>query len=174
MFPFRSSAEALPSACPQISALLCALGLLIAETQAADYFVSPSGSDGNPGTEAAPFATIQHAINTVPTSSRVVLRAGVYREAVKIWRSGLGAPGAPFVLEAFADANGLEEVTISGFSVVVPNQNGNGPWEVHSGNIFKIQLDPLVGLGPGETSILVDGQPMIQAPKRPYCASARW
>ena len=30
-------------------------------SQTADFYVAPNGSDGNPGTLAAPFATIDHA-----------------------------------------------------------------------------------------------------------------
>ncbi|MBN1672626.1 MAG: hypothetical protein JXR37_16410, partial [Kiritimatiellae bacterium] len=52
---------------------------------AADYYVSPTGSDGNPGTFAAPFRTIQKARDVVKTVSagmtsdiHVYLRGGWY------------------------------------------------------------------------------------------------
>jgi parallel beta-helix repeat protein len=48
------------------------------------YFVSPSGSDSNPGTLAAPFRTAQRAVNVVPSGSTVVLRAGTYHEYVNV------------------------------------------------------------------------------------------
>ena len=32
----------------------------VVEAQAANYYVALSGSDGNPGTQAAPFRTINH------------------------------------------------------------------------------------------------------------------
>src|SRR3954465_14943313 len=45
----------------------------------ATYYVSPSaGSDANPGTSAAPFATLQHAANLVGAGDTVVARAGTY------------------------------------------------------------------------------------------------
>lgn len=42
------------------------------------YFVSPSGSDSNPGTEASPFLTIAKGLNTITTSGTVYLRDGTY------------------------------------------------------------------------------------------------
>jgi hypothetical protein len=46
------------------------------------YFVSTSGSDTNPGTEAAPWRTIQKAVNSAPSGSTIVIRGGTYRETV--------------------------------------------------------------------------------------------
>ena len=48
---------------------------------AADYFVSPAGDDGQPGTESQPWQTIQHAADTVLPGDRVTVRAGTYDEA---------------------------------------------------------------------------------------------
>lgn len=48
------------------------------------YFVSPSGSDGNPGTQAAPFLTLGKAVSAAPSGSTIVMRAGVYHESVKV------------------------------------------------------------------------------------------
>ena len=54
------------------------LGLLLtaSRSQAADYFVAPTGSDTNPGTMAAPFATVQKAVNAPSPGDTVWLRAG--------------------------------------------------------------------------------------------------
>lgn len=41
-------------------------------------YVSPSGSDANPGTEAAPFATISRAMNTARPGDTIYVRGGVY------------------------------------------------------------------------------------------------
>ena len=38
--------------------------------QAADYYVSPAGDDGNPGTRAAPLATLAKARDTIRLSHR--------------------------------------------------------------------------------------------------------
>lgn len=49
-----------------------------------DVFGAGVGSDANPGTLAAPFATIQHAINTVPSGSTVFVETGIYNEQVLV------------------------------------------------------------------------------------------
>lgn len=41
-------------------------------------FVSPTGSNSNPGTQALPFLTFEHAAGVVGTGGTIVLRAGVY------------------------------------------------------------------------------------------------
>ncbi len=45
-------------------------------------FVATNGSDHNPGTIGAPFATIGHAIATVPSGTTIVVRGGTYRESL--------------------------------------------------------------------------------------------
>ena len=45
---------------------------------AAEYYVSPSGSDSNPGTEAAPFATPNRALREAASGDVVILRQGTY------------------------------------------------------------------------------------------------
>jgi len=52
------------------------------------YYVSPTGDDSNPGTNAEPFATIQHAINLVPDLLNfcfdIILKDGTYNENIVI------------------------------------------------------------------------------------------
>src|SRR5262245_4450873 len=43
-----------------------------------NWFVSTLGSDGNPGTIAAPFATIQHAVNVAASGDRIHVATGIY------------------------------------------------------------------------------------------------
>src|SRR5262249_31357167 len=42
------------------------------------YYVSPTGSDSNPGSEAAPFKTIQKAADIVNPGDAVIVEDGVY------------------------------------------------------------------------------------------------
>src|SRR5262249_32953849 len=42
------------------------------------YYVSPAGSDSNPGSEGAPFRTIQKAANTINPGDTVLVDDGVY------------------------------------------------------------------------------------------------
>jgi parallel beta-helix repeat protein len=48
------------------------------------FFVSPTGSDANPGTASEPLLTLGKAVATAPSRATIVLRAGVYRESVTI------------------------------------------------------------------------------------------
>jgi hypothetical protein len=54
-----------------------------AYAQATTYFVDDSGSDANPGTSAAaPFATLQKALDLAKPGTTINLAAGIYRQAV--------------------------------------------------------------------------------------------
>lgn len=57
------------------------------------FYVAVTGDNGNPGTRAAPWRTIQHAADTVGPGSTVYVRGGVYEEAVTINVSGSEAGG---------------------------------------------------------------------------------
>jgi MYXO-CTERM domain-containing protein len=78
----------------QRSLLFCmftSLGLL-ATTKglAAEYYVSPSGSDTNAGTQAAPFATLQKANNTASAGDTIWMRGGTYSTTGQITLSKSG------------------------------------------------------------------------------------
>lgn len=64
---------------------------------AADYYVAPSGSDVNPGTEAAPFRTVQKACDLARAGDRILLSEGVYAEKNVAMRYS-GEEGRPIVL----------------------------------------------------------------------------
>src|SRR4029077_19978877 len=57
------------------------------------YYVSTTGNDSNPGTQAAPWRTIQHAADTARAGSTVNVRGGIYEELVSINVSGNAADG---------------------------------------------------------------------------------
>jgi len=57
------------------------------------YYVSLTGNDSNPGTQAAPWRTIQHAADTARAGSTVHVRGGVYEELVSINASGNASDG---------------------------------------------------------------------------------
>ena len=92
------------------------LGLLASLTPgaawAAIYVVTPTGSDANPGTAAKPYATIQKAADAAQAGDTVVVKAGLYRQAVRLHNSGTAAAPIQFV----ADPPG--SVVITGADVV--------------------------------------------------------
>lgn len=68
---------------------------------ATDYYVSPAGDDGNPGTEARPFKTIEAARDALRGSAKgggnILLRGGHYflDETLAFDERDSGVPGAP-------------------------------------------------------------------------------
>lgn len=69
------------------------------------YYVSPSGKDNNPGTSAAPFASIQHAADVVSPGDTVLVRDGTYTDPdnddviVSLTRSGTASAKVTFLAE---------------------------------------------------------------------------
>ena len=57
------------------------------------FYVSTTGSDSNPGTQAAPWRTVQHAADTVRAGGTVNVRGGIYEELVTIKASGSATDG---------------------------------------------------------------------------------
>ena len=60
------------------------------------YYVDrqhPEAADGNPGTEKAPFLTIQAAAEVVEPAQKVLIKSGIYREWIQPRRGGTGADG---------------------------------------------------------------------------------
>jgi hypothetical protein len=73
------------------------------------FYVATTGNDSNPGTQAAPWRTIQHAADIARAGSTVNVRGGIYEELVSIIASGNATdgfitfrsyPGETAVLEA--------------------------------------------------------------------------
>ena len=54
----------------------------------ASFYVATTGNDSNPGSQSAPWKTIQHAADTVHAGSTVYVRGGIYEELVRINVSG--------------------------------------------------------------------------------------
>jgi hypothetical protein len=59
----------------------------------ASFYVSTAGDDSNPGTQSAPWRTVQHAADTARAGSTVNVRGGLYDELVSIHTSGNTSDG---------------------------------------------------------------------------------
>ena len=57
------------------------------------FYVSTSGDDSNPGSEVAPWRSVQHAADTVRAGGTVNVRGGIYEELVSINGSGNASDG---------------------------------------------------------------------------------
>jgi parallel beta-helix repeat protein len=62
------------------------------------FYVAPNGNDANAGSEAQPWATINHAAQTLQPGDTVLVKNGTYG-GVYVDRSG--APGKPITFKAF-------------------------------------------------------------------------
>jgi hypothetical protein len=111
---------------------------------AATYYISPSGSDSNPGSLSLPFRTIQRCANIAVGGDTCFIRTGTYRETVRPSQSG--SAGAPITFQAYPG----DTVTLTGTDPVTG-------WTVDSGSIYKAPLAGTVN------QLFVDGQMMTWA-----------
>jgi|GEM_PF-3532897 len=89
------------------------------------FYISPSGNDANPGTLAAPFATLQCAVTHLTSGSTLFVRQGTYYGPVSVGQSGTLA--SPITIEAYPGECPL----LDGASPVT------GAWSNYSGSIYK-------------------------------------
>ncbi|MCE5239341.1 right-handed parallel beta-helix repeat-containing protein [bacterium] len=112
--------------------LLCLLAVLLplAAAGAAEVFVAPNGSDDNPGTQAKPFATLQHARDVVRElraagklpagDTTVFLRGGTYSLAapLELTAADSGTEQGRLVFRPWRG----EQVWLSGGRTIAPSQ----------------------------------------------------
>lgn len=111
-----------------------------------DYVVSTTGSDSNPGTLEAPFATLQHAVDQLGPGSTLTIRGGTYRQSIDL--AGLaGTTDFPITLTAYEG----ETVTLDGTTAV------SGSWTLDEGNVYRTTVSEDV------TQLFVDGELMTLA-----------
>jgi uncharacterized repeat protein (TIGR01451 family) len=95
--------------------------------QSGTYYVSPTGSDSNPGSSSAPFKTIQRAANLVNPGDTVIVRDGTYSNAaasgvgsklITMSRGGTASSWVTFMAEHTWGAviDGLNNTTAEGWS----------------------------------------------------------
>ena len=91
------------------------------------YYVSVSGSDSNPGTDALPFRTITKAVNLLDEpDDRIYVKAGVYNERVLVWGKS-GSATAPIRIQGY----GSDVPIIDGTGIT-----GNGLVEIGGGSSY--------------------------------------
>lgn len=89
------------------------------------YYVSPSGSDSNPGTQAQPWQSIQKAANVAVAGDMVIVAAGNYTERVRVTHSGI-----TFKAQGNVTMQGItiaaNNTTFDGFYVLNSTSNEGG------------------------------------------------
>jgi hypothetical protein len=95
------------------------------------FFVSPNGSDANPGTQSQPWRTIGKAARMLVSGDTLYIRGGVYQEAVEFARSGTSY--APIRILAYPG----EVPVIDGNNFILPNHEF-GPLLTLSGDYIQV------------------------------------
>jgi hypothetical protein len=85
-----------------------ALAAVLATASAKDIYVSPTGTGA--GTSAAPFGSIQSAVNAAVAGDVILLRAGTYKPSANIQITKSGTRTQPITLRSF----GKEKVILDG------------------------------------------------------------
>src|SRR5215831_14508256 len=88
------------------------LGLSLVGAQAATYYVATTGSDSNPGTQAAPFKTITYAYSKASAGTTIIVAPGTYTDYQSGWGLHLGKSGtasSPIVLQSQVQGGAILE-----------------------------------------------------------------
>ncbi len=108
------------------------------------YYISKEGKNTNPGNKAAPFQTIQFAINKLKAGDVCYVRQGIYREQLTFKKSGTKNQTIRFV--GFPNEK-----------VVITPTFKSIRWSKHAKNIYKTPITNKV------LQVFVDGKPSMQA-----------
>ncbi|MDA8020598.1 MAG: right-handed parallel beta-helix repeat-containing protein [Thermoanaerobaculia bacterium] len=129
-------------AVPSMLVAMCLVSGALIPLRAAEYFVSPSGNDANPGTLAAPFQTFHRGMEVLGVADTLTVRQGVYRlmdEDSSVKHITLILPGA--TEGAFPTIRGFpgEQAKILG-SIHSAGQT----WESVAGGLWRLPANFLV------------------------------
>ena len=124
---------------------------------ATTYYVATDGDNNNPGTLAEPWGTIQYAANNIAAGDTVLVRGGVYEEAVTMNVSGTAADGDV----TFMSYTG-ETAVLDGTNLTVPNSD-SALFLIDSRSLCKSRYhqQPRLPVGTGHSSkhsVLATGQ----------------
>jgi len=130
-----AATEALPLATPTN----IPVGTTRGGSSSGDYYVSPEGSDSNPGTEAQPFKTIERARQAV----RATIASGMSSDITVLIRGGKYFLSSTLSFDE-------QDSGRNGYKVVYRNHPGDEPiiiggqeitnWEHHSGDIYRAHV----------------------------------
>src|SRR5205823_5668289 len=100
------------------------------------YYVSPTGSNSNAGTSAAPWRTIQKAANTINGGDTVIVNAGTYNERVQVRTPGSAGKLLDFQAQGSVVMQGFniqtDYVRVNGFEIT--NTPGSSPTDRTNGS----------------------------------------
>jgi len=108
--------------------MLAATTLALRALPATEFHVAITGSDANPGTQAAPLRTVQRAADLAQPGDTVTVHAGVYRERVNPPRGGE------------SDTKRIVYQAASGEKVVITGSEAVKKWEKVQDGVWKATL----------------------------------
>lgn len=106
----------------------------IIAVQSKDIYVSPSGTGS--GSQAAPYGSIQAAVNAAAAGDNILLRAGTYKPTTNIQITKSGTATSPITLRSYQE----EKVVLDGESLPgsVLHQSRQSTNEVSSNNLIEL------------------------------------
>lgn len=113
---------------------------------AAQYYVSPTGSDSNSGSIDYPFATIGKAVSMATAGDTIYLRGGQHDYSSTISLSKNGSSGNPITLQAYQD-----EMPVIDFSAT-----GTGPRGIDLGGSYWY-IRGFIIQNAGDNGLYIDG-----------------
>jgi parallel beta-helix repeat protein len=96
------------------------------------YYVSTTGNDSNPGTQALPFLTIQKGVNSLIAGDQLMVRGGIYHEKINFPISGTA--NNYITLTNFPG----EQVIIEGTGITLPTNDNNGLVTIQGKKYIKV------------------------------------
>jgi hypothetical protein len=131
---------------PTASALGTFVLLAVTHAHAADYYVAPNGSDSNPGTMAAPFATLQKGHDAASAGDTVWLREGKYASTKQIRLSKSGQSDA-MRINFFAFQGEHPVLDLTGYQST--NKAADVPAILITGNWIHLKGIEIIGVAVG-------------------------
>ena len=141
---------------------------------AADFYVAPSGRDGNPGTKARPFATLGRARDAL----RQRIKAGLTKSVVVEIAAGRYELTAPVVFSPEDSATKQHSITYraaDGAEVVFSGGRRIGGWRKGAGGVWVADV-PAAKAGKWRfNELFVNGRRALRArgPNKGYCRVAQ-
>ncbi len=155
--------------------MACAAALLLGPTagHATEFHVAKSGNDANPGTQAAPLRTIQHAAQLAQPGDVITVHEGVYRERITPPRGGesdqkrivyQAAPGEKVEIKGSEVVKNWEKVQDHLWKATIPNSffGGFNPYsDLLHGDWFNAKGRPH-----HTGAVYLDGEWLAEAARR--------
>lgn len=148
---------------------IAAVLMLTSSAWAATYYVDPSGSDSNPGSQTSPFKTVAHAASAARSGDVVHVDAGTYTETSQISLAPgatLEGAGSTSVIVAGFAANPLialvsgSEGTVGGQEVRYLKLDGNsltGLTAIYIARRSSVAVHDCAFVNFGQTGVTVNG-----------------